>query len=105
MIKKISQIKKAILLSFVILFWLCLFSFAIISIYLNRAQKINKKSIVAGYSSGSIIDYRLMIYEDSTYYLSTVNSLLSYRSKNRWYVKNDTILLKRNGKASAKLLG
>lgn len=71
----------------------------------NKSNSTSKKSILAGYADGSIIDYRFMMYEDSTYYLSTIDSKIGDEHQNEWLQIKDTIFLKMGNNIGAKLIG
>jgi len=69
--KSSYEIGKFILFSVLFLFFATIITFP--ALFLNTGQQQSKKAcIFAGHTSGSISDYRLEVYEDSTYYLSSL---------------------------------
>ncbi|MEM8527592.1 MAG: hypothetical protein AAGG68_23320 [Bacteroidota bacterium] len=86
----------------VILFWIAVLFIGSISFYLKKANTITKKAVLAGYAKGTMVDYQLLLYEDSTYYLSTLQ-LIGYDGVNEWFVHNDTMKLEYQNTVAAKI--
>ena len=57
-----------------------------------------KKAIFAGYASGSMLDYRFEVYEDSTYWLSCLDEAIK---DNRWTRQQDSLFLWHNNHIGA----
>jgi len=76
--------------------------FCYIPIHFNRSNNINKEAIYAGYAEGTMIDYKLLLFEDSTYYLSTLD-LIEYKGRKEWREVNDTIQLEFENEIVARL--
>ncbi|MEN0048542.1 MAG: hypothetical protein AAF806_15875 [Bacteroidota bacterium] len=94
--------KKMIFPFLSLLFWLAFFVIGGIFLYLKKVNTITKKAVLAGYAKGGIVDYQLLLYEDSTYYLSTLQ-LVGYNGQDEWIVDNDTIKLKYENSIAAKI--
>ncbi len=59
-----------------------------------------QKAVFAGYADSSITDYRLQLYVDSTYQLTTL--LPDTDIPKKWWMDNDTIKLGLAGKVCAR---
>ena len=97
---KASSIVKSIFLGTVAIFWILMFIISYLIFSLKPNNESQKPCILAGYASGSIIDYRLEVYADSTFYLSSARN-----GKNKtWKIRSDTLLLFENGELCAKIV-
>lgn len=74
--------------------------FLILLGFLSQCRQ-RKKAVFAGYAAGSIADYRLELYEDSSYYLSCY--IFTPGDRLVWRMEGDTVLLIRNDTTCAKL--
>lgn len=97
---KVSENIKTIFIGVLISFWAFMFIFYYFLFSSSTKNESQKSCILAGYASGSIIDYRLEIYPDSTYYLSTAQS----GKTNTWKMKSDTLILFESNQICAKIL-
>ena len=97
---KISKILKTIYFVVLFLFW-AVFIF-ISSFFFSQKPNVEsrKACILAGYASGSIMDYRLEVYPDYTFYLSTANN----EKDKTWERKLDTLFLMENLQVCAKII-
>lgn len=69
--------------------------------FVNKEGSTSRKKVLfAGYASGTMIDYRLEVYEDSTYFLSTTN----FEEQHKWVFSEDTLFFKQRGKVCAKIV-
>ncbi|MEL6660035.1 MAG: hypothetical protein AAFY36_19110 [Bacteroidota bacterium] len=87
-----SSIRNKILLVLVGLFWLGVIAVITIWILLSTVFNYDREAVFAGYAAGSIVDYNLELYPDSTYYISCF--LNPDKKPLTWTKSGDTIYLK-----------
>jgi hypothetical protein len=97
---KISKIIKTIYFVVLFLFWAVFIFISSFFFALEPNIESKKACILAGYASGSIIDYRLEVYTDYTFYLSTANN----EKDKTWERKLDTLFLMENLQVCAKII-
>jgi hypothetical protein len=98
---KISKTIKAVYFLALTIFWVVFISISSFFISLKPNTNSKKACILAGYASGSITDYRLEVYPDSTFYLSTIR--LDETNKT-WERKLDTLFLMEDLQLCAKII-
>lgn len=93
--------KKVLLIGFWILLLLSIGLNLLIFFFFSKKEAPKSKRLVvfAGYAEGTMVNYRLELYPDSTYFLSTVSSPVTPN----WAMDSDTLLLKQGDHVCAKI--